>query len=100
MRRYAPSFSIIPREGEQGRFTLWVSYTIWDDERCVKTIPVFNCTVELTPEPANSNQQVLEFMVEATDLLYQQMSRHYAEFMARVSETNARPADTSVPFTV
>lgn len=97
MNRRSLSLSIIPLRGQPGKFNIWCHTTEWEGNDC--RIAEQICTGEVIELPdAASEAEILHFALEAIDHAYQEVSAKLASVKRlSVTETNARPSDTSVP---
>jgi hypothetical protein len=97
MIRYVPSFQLGPSFDGAGDVRLWVGYSIWDDDQCLKHVSLYNELLEGTSSCTDAGN-LLAFALELTDKTYQSISANLERHvLPSISETNARPSDTTVP---
>lgn len=95
MRRYSANMSLIPDEYTIGKYTLWVSVTLWENGHAVQSIPVFSKDIREHIECAPGTHGVYAFMLESVDLAYQEITERYSAVCRILDETNARPSSAS-----
>lgn len=97
MDRRSVNLSIIPMRGTAGVFNIWLHCSTWVGNDCQIAEQI--CTGQVIDMPdATSEAEVLHFVLEALDRAYQEVSVKLSRVnRPSVTETNARPSDTSVP---
>jgi hypothetical protein len=97
MKRFAYTFTFIPYTAEPGNFMFYFGTTDWVDDKPIEHTQLADVKICNVPEAA-SMAEVMEYAVSMVDIAYAETCQAYAKSKApTITETNARPGDSSVP---